>query len=118
MGVLPVERVITEDFSNGIRERFYFDDATQGVRVERTQDVEPVLNRLSTINASGGVESVDGMGVPICEVPISLGIAFCERRGIPVNAFLYGNDYNDEFLLFMKEHPKLVYEHRKKFHAL
>lgn len=110
-----MEKVITEDFSMGIRERFYFDNTTQQVRVERSQNVEPVLNRLRNINNDGGVESVDGMGVPLCEVPLSLGIAFCERRGIPVNKFLYGNDYNDEFLLFMKEHPKLVYQHKKKY---
>lgn len=105
-------KVLTEDVANGVRERFYIDG--DNVHVERTQDVQDVVDHVADQNAAG-LHSVDGMGIPIVEVPVSVGIAFCEKYGIPWNKFAYTREYDDAFETFIIQHPKLVYAHKQKY---
>jgi hypothetical protein len=106
--------VLTEDFANGVRERFLIDSDGETVHVERTQDVQNAVDHVANIN-SQGLPSIDGMGIPIVEVPVTVGIAFCEKYGIPWNKFAYTREYDDAFELFIIQHPKLVYAHKQKY---
>lgn len=91
----------------GVRITWHADHDNKVV-VQRSQDVEPVLDMVAAVNAEG-VRSTDGIGRPVVEMPIALAIAWCDERGIPWEKFLYTRDYDAEWLRFATEHKRLAY---------
>lgn len=106
------EKLFT-DVSDNIAETWHYDDGL--VHVQRTQDVEPIIDAVAKANLAGTIE-VPGLGRLIAEIPIATGIAYCEERGIPWEPFLYSPDYQDERARFMAQHQRLTYAHPKKYH--
>ena len=51
-------------------------------------------------------------------VPIGAAMEFCEKRGIPWEKFLYGNEYDSEYKTFAAEYSKLAYRTAKTVHAV
>jgi hypothetical protein len=110
-------RLIGEHWEGDVRVRWYGDDATNEVTIERWQDPTQALEMVAAINAEGA-PTIDGLGKPIAEVPIGAAMEFCEKRGIPWEQFLYGNQYDAEYKLFAAEYSKLAYRSLKTVHAV
>lgn len=110
-------RLIGEHWEGDVRVRWYGDDVSNEVIVERWQDPQKALDLVAAVN-SEGAPTIDGLGKPIAEVPITVAMKFCEERGIAWEKFLYGNDYDDQFKLFAQQHSKLAYESRKSVHTV
>ena len=109
-------RLLGESWEADVRVRWYADDATGDIHVERWQDPQAALDMVAAVN-SDGAKTIDGLGKPVVEVPITVAMEFCEARGIPWEKFLYGNDYDDEFKRFGQEYSRLRYENSKTVHA-
>lgn len=105
-------RILTKDVADGVTETFEIDGETVGVR--HTQDVEPIMNAVAAANA-GGIHEVEGLGVPAFEVPITVAMEFCRRRGIPWERFLYSQEYDAEWIRFGQEYSRLAYKPRRRF---
>jgi hypothetical protein len=106
-------KILTTDTADGVTETFEIDEATQTVGVRRSQDVEPILDHVAAANQAG-VHSVDGLGMPAFEVPITVAIEFCAKRGIPWEKFLYTNEYDAEWVKFGQEYSRLAYKPQRK----
>lgn len=111
-------RMIGEHWEGDVRVRWYGDDVTQEVTVERWQDPQKALDMVAAVNSDGGGKTIDGLGKPVVEVPVVVAMAFCEQRGIPWEKFLYGNEYDTEFKLFAQGHSKLAYDNAKSVHVV
>ena len=106
-------KILTKDVADGVTETFEFDESTQTVGVRRTQDVEPIMDHVAAANA-GGIREVEGLGRPAFEVPITVAMEFCERRGIPWERFLYSQEYDKEWVRFGQEYSRLAYKVQRK----
>jgi hypothetical protein len=104
-------KILTSDTAEGVTETFEIDGETVGVR--HTQDVEPVLDMVAAANREG-VRTVDGLGAPAFEVPITVAMEFCRRRGIPWEKFLYSNEFDEEWVRFGQEYSRFAYRPEKK----
>ena len=109
-------RLIGEHWEGDVRVRWYGDDVTHEVTIERWQDPQKALDLVAAVNAEGA-PTIDGLGKPIAEVPTVVAMKWAEQRGIPWEKLLYSNDYDDQFKRFAQEHSKLAYESRKSVHA-
>lgn len=105
-------RLIGEHWEGDVRVRWYGDDATNEVTIERWQDAERVMDMVAAVNADGA-PTIDGLGKPIAEVPVGAAIQFCNERGIPWEKFLYGNEYDAEYKRFAAEYSRLAYTNTK-----
>lgn len=105
--------LIGEHWEGDVRVRWYGDDATNTVTIERWQDASATLDKVAAVNLDGAPE-VDGLGKAFAEVPIGAAMEYCERRGIPWEKFLYSNEYDREFKAFVAEYSKLRYENHRK----
>jgi len=110
-------RLIGEHWEGDVRVRWYGDDATSEVTVERWQDPQAALDMVAAVNVEGA-PTIDGLGKPVVEVPVVTAMKFCQERGIPWEKFLYGNDYDGEFKRFAAEHSKLAYVNTKSVHTV
>lgn len=110
-------RLIGEHWEGDVRVRWYGDDATHEVTVERWQDPQRALDMVAAVNAEGA-PTIDGLGKPIVEVPVTVAMQFCEKRGIEWEKFLYGREYDDQFKAFAREYSKLAYQNAKSVHAV
>ena len=110
-------RLIGEHWEGDVRVRWYGDEAEGTVTVERWQDPTKVLEMVAAVNVEGA-PTIDGLGKPIAEVPVGAAMEFCERRGIPWEKFLYGNEYDAEYKTFAREYSKLAYRSAKSVHAV
>ena len=110
-------RLIGEHWEGDVRVRWYGDDVTHEVTIERWQDPTRALEMVAAVNAEGA-PTIDGLGKPIAEVPIGAALEFCEKRGIPWEKFLYGNEYDAEYKRFAAEYSKLAYRAAKTVHAV
>lgn len=110
-------RLIGEHWEGDVRVRWYGDDVTNEVTIERWQDPTKALDLVAAVNAEGA-PTIDGLGKPIAEVPIGAAMEFCEARGIAWEKFLYGNEYDAEFKRFAAEYSKLAYRANKSLHAV
>ncbi len=108
-------KILTKDVADGVTETFEIDGDTVGVR--HTQDAEPIIDYVAAANV-GGVHEVPGLGVPSFEVPITVAMEFCRKRGIPWERFLYSNEYDSEWIKFGQEYSRLRYQAQKKSYAL
>ena len=103
--------------ANGVLEQ-WFDNGDGTVTVKRSQDAQNAVDMVQAVNADGGAQTIDGLGRPVAEIPVVEAMAWCERRGIPWEKFLYGNEYDAEFKRFAQEYSKLAYEARKTVHSV
>lgn len=110
-------RLIGEHWEDDVRVRWYGDDATNEVTIERWQDPQAAVDLVAAVNAEG-VPTIDGLGKPVAEIPVTVAMKFCETRGIPWEKFLYGHEYDAEFRLFAAEHSKLAYKSAKRVHTV
>lgn len=106
-------KILTKDVADGVTETFEIDEATQIVGVRHTQDVEPVMDAVAAANL-GGIHSVEGLGMPMFEVPVTVAMEFCRKRGIPWERFLYSNEYDSEWVRFGQEYSRLAYKVQRK----
>ena len=110
-------RLIGEHWEGDVRVRWYGDDATNEVTIERTQDPTQTIEMVAAVNADGA-PTIDGLGKPIGEIPVTLAMEWAGNRGIPWEKLLYSNDYDAELRAFLREHNKLAYESRKSVHTV
>lgn len=103
-------RILGEHFEDDTRVTWVDDGDAVGVHY--SQDVEPVIDKIAAANAEGG-KTNEGIGRPKYEVPVTIAMAYCEKRGIPWEKFLYSNEYDAEWPKLAAEHNKLVYEYGK-----
>lgn len=106
-------QLIGEHWEGDVRVRWYGDPATEEVHVERWQDAEAALNHVAAANAAG-VVTTDGLGAPIAEIPIGAAMEFCDKRGIPWEKFLYSNEYDDQYRVFLGEYQRLAYKRQRR----
>ena len=108
------EQIVHTDKSADITETFAVDG--DQVIVRRTQDTTPIMDAVARANVDG-VTEIPGLGRLIAEVPITVGIEFCEARGIPWEAFMYGKQYDSEFKRFLADRQRFAYRQAKQLHA-
>ena len=109
------EKIVRRDTSADITETFAVDD--DRVIVRRHQDSTPIIEAVAKANLDG-VTEIPGLGHLIAEVPIAVGIEFCEGRGIPWEKFMYGNEYDAEFKRFIADRQVFAYRQAKRLHAM
>lgn len=109
--------LIGEHWEGDVRVRWYGDDVTNEVTIERWQDPQAAIDLVAAVNAEGA-PTIDGLGKPVVEVPTVVAMAWAEKRGIPWEKLLYSNDYDDEFKRFAAEHAKLAYTNTRSLHAV
>jgi hypothetical protein len=102
-------KLIGEHWEGDVRVQWWGDDVTNTVTIVRSQDAQDALDHVAAVN-SDGAQTIDGLGKPVAEVPVGAAMEFCEKRGIPWEKFLYGNEYDAEFRLFAQEHSRLAYQ--------
>lgn len=110
-------RLIGEHWEGDVRVRWWGDESSNEVTVERWQDPQAAVDLVQAIN-SEGAPTIDGLGRPVVEVPVTVAMEFCKGRGIPWEKFLYGNEYDAEFKRFAQEYTRLAYEPRKNVFAV
>jgi hypothetical protein len=110
-------RLIGEHWEGDVRVRWYGDDVTNEVTIERWQDPTRAIEMVAAVN-SDGAPTIDGLGKPVVEVPIVLAMEWAQQRGIPWEKLLYSNEYDAEFKRFASEHSKLAYENTASLHAV
>lgn len=106
-------KILTKDVADGVTETFEFDEAAQTVGVRRSQDVEPIMDYVAAANLAG-IRDVEGLGRLAFEVPITIAMEFCEKRGIPWEKFLYTNEYDAEWLRFGQDYSRFAYKVKPK----
>lgn len=104
-------KILTTDVADGVTETVEFDGETVGFR--HSQDVEPILDHVAQANLAG-VGEVEGLGRPAFEVPITVAMEFCRKRGIPWERFLYSQEYDREWVAFGREYSRLAYRAERK----
>lgn len=102
--------------SNGIRETWW-DNGDGNVTVQRSQDVQSVVDMVDAVNADGA-PTIDGLGKPKYEIPVVAAMEWAQKRGIPWEKLLYSNEYDDQFKLFAAEHSRLAYANTKSVHSV
>lgn len=110
-------RLIGEHWEGDVRVRWYGDDVTHEVTIERWQDPQAAIDMVAAVNVDGA-KTIDGLGKPIAEVPITVAMEFCEARGIPWEKFLYGNEYDEEYKRFAAEYSRLAYRSAQTVHTV
>ena len=103
------EKTVFHERVGSIDERFIYDDAERQVTVHRTEDAQSVIDAVAKANLHGTAE-VEGLGRLVAEVPLTLAMEWCQRRGIPWERFMYSNDYDAEFKRFIAAHQRIQYD--------
>lgn len=111
-------RLIGEHWEGDVRVRWYGDDVTHEVTVERWQDPQFLLDKVAAVNSAGGAQTIDGLGKPMGEIPVVKAMEWAEARGIPWEKLLYSHEYDAEFRAFFREHQKLAYISSKTLHTV
>ena len=106
-------RLIGTDYEGDVRVSFRDDGDRIGIHYE--QDIDNTLDKIAAINADGGAQANDGLGVLKYEFPITLIMQHGTERGIPWEAIAYGNDHNDEWPRMAAKWSKLSIEQRRKY---
>jgi len=109
-------RLIGEHYEGDVRVSMV--EAGDGFEVHYSQDITPVIDNIAAINADGGAPMNEGIGVPKYEVPVTVAMAYCEKRGIPWEKFCYTNEYDSEWPKLAQEYTKLVFDAKRKFHGV
>lgn len=110
-------RLVGEHWEGPVRVRWYEDEVSKEITVERWQDGQKAVDLVAAVNAEGA-PTIDGLGKPVAEIPVVVAMQFCERRGIPWEKFLYTREYDDDFKLLVSEYKKLAYQNAKSVHTV
>jgi hypothetical protein len=105
--------LIGQHWDGDVLERWWGDRSTNVVTIERVQDTQHYLNRVADVSADGA-PSVDGLGRAMIELPETVALEYCAKRGIPYDKFIYSNTYDDEFKQLTREYSKLAYTNHRK----
>ncbi len=105
-------RLIGQHMDGEILERWWGDEAEGTVTIERIQNTEHHLKKVADIN-SEGAPSVDGLGHAVIELPETVAIDYCLKRGIPYDKFIYSSEYDAEFKRLVAEHQNLAYTNHR-----
>ena len=105
--------LIGQHWDGPVLERWWGDRASGTVTIERVEDIAPTLAKVADISADGA-PSVDGLGRAVMELPETIAIDYCAKRGIPFDRFIYGNEYDAEFKRLVADHSKLAYSNHRK----
>lgn len=111
-----MKHLIGQHWEGDVRVTWWGDDVTHEVTIERWQDAELTLNKVAAVNLDGAPE-VEGLGKAVAEIPVTVAMEYCEKRGIPWEKLLYSNEYDAEFRRFIAEYSKLRYENHRKVAA-
>ncbi len=109
--------LIGQHWEGDVLVRWLGDDVTKMVVVEHWQDPQRTLDMVAAAN-SEGVATADGMGKPLVEVPVVLGMKYARERGIDPAKFFYSPEYAGEYKRFAAEHSKLAYRNTRSLHAV
>lgn len=109
--------LIGEHWEGDVRVRWYGDDATHEVTVERWQDSQRALDMVAAVN-SEGAPTIDGLGKPLAEVPYGAAMEFCQARGIPWEKFLFGIEFDDQYRRFAADYSRLAYANAPSVHLV
>lgn len=112
-----MRHLIGRHWDGDICETWWGDDVTNEVTIERSHDVQSVLDMVAAVNAEG-TPVHDGIGGALGEIDPVLAAAYCAERGIDVAKFLYSNEYRDEVKRFFKIHDKFAYDFTKRLHTV
>ncbi len=104
-------RILGVDYEGDVRVSYVDDGDAIGVHYE--QDVQSVVDKIAAENADGGVAAHEGVGRPKYEVPVTIAMEYCAKRGIPWQKFCYTNEYDSEWPKLAAEYSKFRFEHRK-----
>jgi hypothetical protein len=110
-------RLIGEHWEGDVRVRWYGDDATHEITIERWQDPQILVDKVAAVNIDGA-PTIDGLGKPIGEIPVVKAQEWAARRGIPWEKLLYSNEYDGELRAFIRENQKLAYRSTKTVHTV
>ncbi len=108
-------RLIGEDWEGDVRVRHVLEG--DALTVEHYQDAQAVVDRVAGMNANG-MKTLDGLGKPMIEVPVVAAMEWAQKRGIPWEKLLYGNEYDAEFKAFAAEHSRLRFQADKSHFAV
>lgn len=106
-------KLIGEDWTSGVRERWYENTADNSITIEHAQDLAPVLKKVADIN-SEGAPTVDGLGHATMELPYVIAMEYCRARGIDVNKFIYSREYDGEFKRLAQDYSRFVYTNHRR----
>lgn len=101
-------RLIGQHWEGDVLERWWGDETDNTVTIERIQDTSHHVRKVADIN-SEGAPSVDGLGHAVIELPETVAIDYCAKRGIPYDKFIYSNEYDAEFKRLVADHQRLAY---------
>ncbi len=104
--------LIGQHWEGDVLVRWWGDRATHEITVERVQDNTAVLDMVAAVN-SEGAPSVDGLGRAMIEVPVTVAMEYCQKRGIPWEKLVYSNEYDAEYKLLAAEYSRLCYENHR-----
>lgn len=104
--------LIGEHWEGDVRVRWYGDRTTNEVTVERWQDNARVLDMVAAVNAEGAPK-VDGLGMAVIELPVTVAMEHCQKRGIPWEKFVYSNEYDAEYKRLAADYSRLTYENHR-----
>lgn len=90
-------------------------DTGDNITIRYSQDAQPVLDRIAAINASGGASSLDGLGTPKYEFPITLIQEHAIERGIAWEKIAYGNEHDDEWPRMARKWSKLTIHQKRRY---
>lgn len=108
--------LIGQHWDGEILERWWGDEETKTVTIERIQNTEHHLKKVHDIS-SEGAPSVDGLGHAVAEIPETVALDWCRERGIPYDKFIYGNEYDAEFKKMVAAYNRLAYTNHKAVKA-
>lgn len=108
-------RLIGEHWEGDVRVRWYGDDATNEVTVERWQDPTKTLDAVASVNSEGGIRTVDGMGKALADIPQVVAMQWADERGIPWEKLIYSDEYDDEFKRMVREFSKFAFVSPRAF---
>lgn len=110
-------RLLREEWENDVRVRWFIDETSGELTVERHQDVQDAVDQVAAMN-SAGVRTIDGLGRPVAEIPVVILQEYAAVRGIPWERLAYSPEYTDEFLRVCKAHERLCYTPEKSLFAV
>lgn len=104
--------LIGQHWDGDVLEQWWGDRATKTVTIIRKQDAAHALSKVADISADGA-PCVDGLGRAVLELPETVAVEYCAKRGIPIDKFIYSNQYDSEFKRLVADHSKLAYTNHR-----
>lgn len=108
-------KLLGEHWEGDVRVRWH--DNNDQIVIERSQDAQSVIDAVAATNAAGA-PTIDGLGKPVAEIPLTVLIDWCTLRGIPWEKMAYGSEYDAEFKQLAAEHSKLRYDNARSVHTV